>query len=154
MALEPLEGLRVVDLFAGSGALGIEALSRGALRVDFVEADRSARAVLDQNLASLDLSARATVWPLRLPEGLARLESRLREAELILLDPPYGGGEAERTLAALGDRPLQPEARVVVEHHGRDVLPETCGALFRWRERRYGESRVSTYRVAPERPPA
>jgi hypothetical protein len=74
MALEPLEGLRVVDLFAGSGALGIEALSRGAAHADFIEPDRAALAALRANLGSLGLEDRARVWPLRLPAGLRRIE--------------------------------------------------------------------------------
>src|SRR5262245_58864726 len=88
MTLEPLTGLQVVDLYAGSGALGIEALSRGARFVDFVESDRSARAALGDNLAALELSARARVWPLALPGGLTRLAGALAAADLVLADPP------------------------------------------------------------------
>ena len=120
MALEPLDGLRVVDLYAGSGALGIEALSRGAARVVFVERERAARAALERNLTDLELTDRAVVWRLVLPAGL---------------------GEPGR---------LGRGARVVVEHHARAVLPERSGALARARERRYGETVVSTYRVAAE----
>ncbi len=71
MMLEPLGGLRVVDLYAGSGALGIEALSRGAIHVDFVESARQALAALAGNLEALGLGASATVWPLVLPAGVA-----------------------------------------------------------------------------------
>lgn len=151
MALEPLTGLRVVDLFAGSGALGIEALSRGAEQVDFVEPDRQARRVLEANLEMLGISSRATVWPLHLPKDLKRILDRVRAANLILLDPPYGGEIASGTLAEIGCVTLGEDVRVVVEHHSRDSLPETCGCLSRQRERRYGETRVSTYRVAPVR---
>src|SRR5262249_11233262 len=91
MALEPLAGLRVVDLYAGSGALGIEALSRGASRVDFVEHDPRALEVLRDNLRTLELEAEARVWRLVLPRGLARLAEPLAAADLVLLDPPYGG---------------------------------------------------------------
>jgi 16S rRNA (guanine(966)-N(2))-methyltransferase RsmD len=150
MALEPLAGVRVVDLFAGSGALGIEALSRGAAKADFVESDRSARRVLENNLVALQLQERARVWPLHLPQGLKSLASALAEADLILLDPPYGGGPARLTLETLAAMTLAPGVRVVVEHHTRDVLPERCGGLSRDRERRYGETRVSTYRLMGE----
>ena len=145
MALEPLEGLRVIDLYAGSGALGIEALSRGAAFVDFVESSRSARTVLEENLEALDLSARSTIWPLTLPRALDRLRGEVARAEVILLDPPYGGEEARGALAALAGMTLKPDVRVVLEHHGRDQVPEDCGSLRRGRERRYGETRVSTY---------
>ena len=150
MALEPLAGVRVVDLFAGSGALGIEALSRGATRADFVESDRSARRVLEENLVALQLQERTRVWPLHLPHGLKSLAGPVAEADLILLDPPYGGGPARLTLEMLAAMSLSPRVRVVVEHHMRDVMPERCGGLSRERERRYGETRVSTYRLIGE----
>jgi len=150
MALEPLEGLSVVDLFAGSGALGIEALSRGATRADFVESDNAARRVLDENLAALDLRERAKVWPVRLPQGLRALKDVLRAADLVLADPPYGGGDARALLQTLGAGMVKPGARVVVEHHAKDALPERAGDL-RWsRSRRYGETTVSTFDVVPE----
>jgi 16S rRNA (guanine966-N2)-methyltransferase len=155
MALEPLTGLRVADLFAGSGALGIEALSRGAVRADFVESDRDARQVLEANLESLGLLDRAIVWPLELPRGLTRLADVVRGADLVLLDPPYGGEEARATLATLGVAgAVRAGARVVAEHHHRDALPEQAGSLRRVRQRRYGETMVSTYEVAPEAPAA
>ena len=157
MALEPLAGLRVVDLYAGSGALGIEALSRRAARADFVEPDRHAREALLENLELLELHDRATVWPLRLPQGMKRIAEPLRHADVVLLDPPYGGAEARATLTALGaDGTLSAGARVVVEHHHRDLLPERFGVLARARERQYGETVVSTYvsrpAGAPEQP--
>jgi len=152
MALEPLVALRVVDLYAGSGALGIEALSRGAAFVDFVESARSARAILSENLAALGLTDRGRVWPLTLPGGLGRLETALAAADLVLADPPYGGEAARGTLLALGRHGrLRAGARVVVEHHAKDELPERCGDLARARERRYGETAVSTYQVEQER---
>ena len=155
MALDPLDGLRVVDLYAGSGALGIEALSRGAVHADFVEADRSARQVLEANLDRLGLGDRATVWPLELPRGLERIARALRAADLVLLDPPYGGAAARAVLEALGtEGALRSGARVVTEHHHRDALPARAGALTRVRERRYGETAVSTYEVAPASAPA
>lgn len=150
MALEPLAGIRVVDLFAGSGALGIEALSRGATKADFVESDRSARRVLEENLVALQLQERTRVWPVHLPQGLKSLAGPVAEADLILLDPPYGGGPARLTLETLATMALNQRVRVVVEHHMRDVMPERCGGLSRDRERRYGETRVSTYRLAGE----
>lgn len=149
MALEPLSGLRVLDLYAGSGALGIEALSRGARFVDFVESDRAARAVLAGNLAALELGQRARVWPLALPGGLTRLLGPLAAADLVLADPPYGGEAARAVLAALGEAGrLRKGTRVVLEHHAKDEVPEACGALTWARSRRYGETTVSTYHVS------
>jgi len=148
MALEPLVDARVVDLFAGSGALGIEALSRGAAHADFVESDRAARAALEANLLGLGLGDRARIWALTLPAGLVRMSEELRAADLVLADPPYGGRIAAHTLAELGEEGvLKPGARVVVEHHAKDALPDAAGGLQRVRERSYGETRVSTYRL-------
>jgi 16S rRNA (guanine966-N2)-methyltransferase len=155
MALEPLLDLRVVDLFAGSGALGIEALSRGAAHADFVEPDRGALAALRRNLADLGLEDRSRVWPLRLPQGLRRIEASLAAADLVLLDPPYGGDPARRTLEALG-RPgaLKAGCRVVLEHHAKDAVSERAGALERTAFRRYGETLVSRFEPrAAEGPP-
>lgn len=148
MSLEPFTDLVVVDLYAGSGALGIEALSRGAREAHFVERDRDALAALRGNLESLGIGAAATVWPLVLPRGLARLDAVLARADLVLADPPYGGEEARAILAALGvEGRLPPHARVGLEHHAKDGSPEHAGALVRTRERRYGETVVSLYRM-------
>jgi len=153
MTLEPLVGLKVVDLFAGSGALGIEALSRGAVRADFVESDPAARRILEKNIALLGIESRSRIWPLRLPQGLRALKDVLGVADVVLADPPYGGDEARALLHALGDGAVGREARVVVEHHAKDELPERAGELSRARSRRYGETVVSTYRVDPQTRP-
>ena len=149
MALEPLQGQRVVDLFAGSGALGIEALSRGAAWADFVEREAVTRRVLQENLESLGLVERARVWALELPRGLERLRGELGRADLVLADPPYGGGPAREVLEGLGRQGvLKPGARVVLEHHAKDEVPESGGRLARVGTRRYGETMVSTYQAA------
>jgi 16S rRNA (guanine(966)-N(2))-methyltransferase RsmD len=148
MALEPLRDLRVVDLFAGSGALGIEALSRGASGADFVEPDREARRALAANLAALGLTARSRVWPVALPAGLIRLAEPLGRADLVLLDPPYGEEPARATLARLGEADrLKAGCRVVLEHHARNEPGERIGSLARVRRRQYGETVLTTFGV-------
>ena len=151
MMLEPWTGLRVVDLYAGSGAMGIEALSRGAAHVDFVESARGALVALAKNLESLELGERASVWSLGLPMGLTRLHAALAAADVVLLDPPYGGAEARRALEAL-DRSaaLRAGCRVVLEHHAKDAIPDAAGGLIRAGERRYGETMISFYRPRAE----
>jgi 16S rRNA (guanine966-N2)-methyltransferase len=148
MSLEPLNGLRVVDLFAGSGALGIEALSRGAAWVDFAEQDVAALGVLRTNLKELAIADRARVWTLELPHGLKRIEAPLAGADLVLIDPPYGAEIATAVLEALAAPACLPEGcRVAVEHHVRDALPGVAGVVQRVRTRKYGETVVSLYRV-------
>ncbi len=154
MSLGDLSGCRVVDLFAGSGALGIEALSRGAAHVDFVDGGRPAREVLERNLAALDVADRARVWPLSLPRGLGRLAEVLRRADLVLADPPYGGGDARAVLHALGrEGVLREGARVVLERHAKDDVRTDLGRLALVRERVYGETVVNLYDVGTASPP-
>jgi 16S rRNA (guanine966-N2)-methyltransferase len=149
MALEPLQGLRVVDLFAGSGALGIEALSRGASHADFVEARSAARRVLASNIATLGIAQCSTTWALELPQGLRLIKGPLRSADLILLDPPYGGDLARATLEALDAlKVVKRGARVIVEHHAKDVLGPAIGSLRQVRERKYGETAVTHYEAS------
>jgi 16S rRNA (guanine966-N2)-methyltransferase len=153
MSLEPLAGLRIADLFAGSGALGIEALSRGAAHVEFVESSGSALRALRENLESLGLAGRARVWRVRWPNRSAALSDALRACDLVLADPPYGRGAVAAVLRELGaPGRLRGGARVVVEHHGKDEVPERDGALALERARSYGETRLSWYRV--DRPAA
>ncbi len=153
MALGPLDGVRVVDLYAGSGALAIEALSRGAVWADLVDADRHARESIARNLEDLELRERARVWPLRLPAGLQRLAAVLAQADVVFVDPPYGGSDARGMLAGLGRAGvLRPGARVVLETHAKDAVPQCEGALARERERQYGETVVHVYRAGGESP--
>ena len=146
MMLEPWGGARVVDLYAGSGALGIEALSRGAEHVDFAEQSRHALVALEQNLEALDVADRARVWRLELPSGLKRMREALEAAHVILLDPPYGGAQARHALDEL-DRTakLRAECRVALEHHSKDDVPSVAGRLVRSGERRYGETQITFY---------
>lgn len=93
--LGDFEGLRVLDLFSGTGALGLEALSRGAAHVTFVETDRAALAALKANIAALDAGAATTV----IAQSAESLGRALAPCHLLLLDPPYGSGLAAPTLA-------------------------------------------------------
>ena len=142
-------GLRVLDLFAGTGALGIEALSRGAAEGVFVEDHPESLKVLRRNLADLGLADRTTVWPLPVTTALKQLAGRGEPFGLAFLDPPYRGPEAVAALTALAELPLlAPGARVVAEHSRRESLPEAVGALTRLTVRRYGDTQVAFYLMA------
>jgi 16S rRNA (guanine966-N2)-methyltransferase len=142
-------GLRVLDLFAGTGALGIEALSRGAATAVFVEDHPESLKVLRRNLADLGLGDRTTVQPLPAAMALKKLADRGEIFGLAFLDPPYGGGMAVAALGALAAFDLlAPGARVVVEHSRQESLPEVCGALRRLSVRRYGDTQVAFYLMA------
>jgi 16S rRNA (guanine966-N2)-methyltransferase len=136
-----------LDLFAGTGALGIEALSRGARAAVFVEDHPESLKVLLRNLENLGLSARSVVLPLPVPAALRKLAAAGEQFDLAFLDPPYGGGAAAATVAALGTAALlAPQALVVAEHSRRESLPESSGQLARRELRRYGDTQVAFYR--------
>ena len=145
-------GLRVLDLFAGTGALGIEALSRGAAVAVFVEDHPESLKVLRRNLEDLGLADRTTVWPLPVTTALKKLAGRGERFGLAFLDPPYGGGAAAALLALASLSLLTPGARVVVEHSRRESLPEACGGLTRLTVRRYGDTQVAFYLMAEPAP--
>ncbi len=137
---------RVLDLFAGTGALGIEALSRGAAMAVFVEDHPEALKGLRRNLDSLGLLERSQVLPLPVAAALKKLAVPKERFGLVFLDPPYGGGVAEATLTALtASGLLLPQAWVVAEHSRRETLPEIAGALRQLTLRRYGDTQVAIY---------
>lgn len=142
-----LETARVLDLYAGSGALGIEALSRGASRAVFVELARPALASLGENLRQLGLDAQATVLAAALERNLDRIVA-LGPFDLVLVDPPYADvadGKVARILATLLERGLLTDrALLVLEHASRDEAPSLPGVVEE-RSRRYGDTSVSLY---------
>lgn len=139
---------RVLDLFAGTGALTLEALSRGAREAVLVEDQAQALEVLRRNLAALGVAARARIMPVSVQAALKKLAARGERFDLVFLDPPYGRGLAAATLADLETlRLLSPESRVVAEHHHRETLPERLGRLGQSDCRRYGDTQVAFYRV-------
>jgi 16S rRNA (guanine(966)-N(2))-methyltransferase RsmD len=142
-----LGGAAVLDLFAGSGALGIEALSRGAAAVTFVEQDPGARRALTANLARCDLAQRGRIYGQSATAALARLAGEAARFDGVLMDPPYGAGLAERLLDMLGQGPLlRPDSWVMAEHHVDDRLAETYGTLRLTTSKRYGKTVLSLYR--------
>lgn len=147
--LEDLEDLVVLDLFAGTGALGIEALSRGARRAVLVERDAATLRVLRANLDALGLSTSEA--EVRAGDALAALRAA-REAgetyDLVFVDPPYSrAGELEGELGSLLPGLLASGARVVVESDRRAPLRL---ALAVERERRYGDTVITIHRHATE----
>lgn len=132
-SLGEIGGARVVDLFAGSGAMGIEALSRGAAHCTFVERDRAAVAVLRRNLASLGVDASASV----VEADAATHAARVGSVDILIADPPYGFSEWEKLLAGA-------DAALVVLESDRDP-----GPIAEWttvRSKRYGRTHVTFLR--------
>jgi 16S rRNA (guanine(966)-N(2))-methyltransferase RsmD len=134
---------RVLDLYAGTGALGIEALSRGAESAVFVERAPRCLALLRANLADLELAGVARVVRDDARRAVRRLGRAGERFDLVLLDPPYESGEAPLALQALAEAGiLAPEAVVVVETAKRHPLPPVAG-LRQLDERRYGDTLVT-----------
>ena len=138
----PIEGATVLDLFAGSGALGLEALSRGASRCVFVERDREACRVIQSNLDKLGLAG-AIVVNRDVLAALRDERTRGRRHDLVLLDPPYEEWESYSVrLAELMPEVLEEDGAVVVETSAR-VEPELPLDLVT--SRRYGSARITVF---------
>ena len=146
--LGDVSGVRVLDLYAGSGALGIEALSRGASAAVFVEAARPALTCLRENLTKLGLDDVATTLPLRVENATVQL-GRHGPFELVLCDPPWRDVKAARAqLEALAKAGLfAAGARVVLEHAAKDPqpAPEATSGLLVCDERRWGDTAVTLF---------
>ncbi|HWQ51232.1 MAG TPA: 16S rRNA (guanine(966)-N(2))-methyltransferase RsmD [Terriglobales bacterium] len=137
-------GRRVLDLFAGSGQLGIEALSRGATHADFVDSSREAAAVIAGNLRRCGLADRASV---SCRDWQSHLAGAAKPYDLVLLDPPYGKGLCEAAIQTLSERGLLSENAIVVCETGdKERLPERIDGLAATRAARYGTIRLTTYR--------
>lgn len=127
-----------LDAYAGTGAVGIEALSRGARRAIFVEKNRAAVEVIRQNLATLGIENRAEVYTGKTLQVLERIK-----ADIIFLDPPYeNAAEYEAALTALGATETQ---RVIAQHASRCTLKEEYGTLKRYRILKQGDNSLSFY---------
>jgi len=143
-----IEGRRVLDLFAGTGAMGIEALSRGALAAVFIENHPSSLDALRRNLAACRLEGVSEVLAKEAEEGLRFLEERGGNFEFIFLDPPYGKGLARETVNKLAESAiLKPETLIVAEHSPAEAV-EGIFPLERVDFRRYGSTRISFFRKA------
>ncbi len=148
--LEPaLEGAVVLDLFAGSGAGGIEALSRGAARATFVEHDAGAARVIEENLRRTKLAPQGRVVRRDAVAWLAAAEGAADGPfDIVLVDPPYADSAAlERALELVAPL-VRPGGRVIAKHFWRDPPPPTAGLLASGRERRFGETALTFYRRA------
>ena len=152
-----LLGRRVLDLYAGSGSIGIEALSRGAATATFVEQNAAARAIVAANLATTRFDERSSVQGGKVSAYLARLAAQPPEPaerfDLVFMDPPYAAPDIVETLLAVARSPaLAPDAIVVVGHSTRVTLPDTVDRLDRLHLRCHGDSCFSIYTAAtPDR---
>jgi 16S rRNA (guanine966-N2)-methyltransferase len=148
-ALGPrLPDARVLDLFAGAGGVGLEALSRGAAHATFVERDPRAVEALDENIRTLGVESRAALARGDVARQLGRLATGGRRFEIVFLDPPYALDLGEQTLAALGASELvAPDGVVVAQHFTKRPPAAEYGALRSFRMRRFGETTLTFFRA-------
>jgi 16S rRNA (guanine(966)-N(2))-methyltransferase RsmD len=152
---ERIPGCRFLDVFAGTGAVGIEALSRGAAEVVFLENHAPAATLIQKNLDSLGIRGRTRILKLDALRGLQRLAAEHTPAsapfDIGFLDPPYAhADEYRRVLTFLGSAPfLAPGGLVIAEHRRTFDLPEAFGQLERVRVLRQGDVSLSFFRARP-----
>lgn len=144
-----LPGARVLDLFAGAGGVGLEALSRGAAHATFVEQDARAVAALRDNVTALGVGAAARVKRGDVLRELQALYQAGERFDVVFLDPPYESSLVESALESLGGGGLLlGEGWVIVQHFTKRPPAERIGALFAFRTRRFGETTLTFYRAA------
>jgi len=149
-----VRGSRFLDLFAGTGSVGIEALSRGAEHAVFVDRDPQAIKLIKENLENLDLVGRATVRREDVFVALERLHRQGRKFDLVFIGPPYGKNLAHQTLKRLSELDLLTQEAVVITEIFKKEAVESCyGPLCLFDERLYGDNRIKLYAIrATEEP--
>jgi 16S rRNA (guanine966-N2)-methyltransferase len=144
-----LEGSVWLDLFAGTGAVGIEALSREAAMVYFVDSSKDAAELIRRNLQPLEVDGKFQVLQQKAEHAIAALDRRQLRPDFIFLDPPYALREAYRTaLEGLGNGALTEKALVIAEHEKKNDLAEEYGGLRRIRKLEQADAALSFYRRA------
>jgi 16S rRNA (guanine(966)-N(2))-methyltransferase RsmD len=147
---ETSTGRRVLDLFAGAGTLGIEALSRGAVEAVFVEPAPAASAAIERNLEAVQLEGEVLAIPAE--RAIARLAAQGRRFDRVFLDPPYGQDWVERTLRVLDAAGLVVDGGWIVVEHGKDeTAAPAVGRFVREVSRQYGDTSVALYRADASR---
>lgn len=146
---DSVNGAKVLDLFAGSGALGLEALSRGARSVVFVDDNKASIKAITSNLKRLDLSIGCDIFVIRsdFMPAIASFHKRGETFDLIFLDPPYYKALAKKSLSLL-DRCdiLTPFGAIIAEYSKHDDLPVSSDRFESFRKVRYGDTQLSFYR--------
>lgn len=149
--LPPVEQNTFLDLFAGSGIVGLEALSRGAASATFVERSSSVASELQKNIRRLDYARRGELLNMEATAAITLLTRQGRSFDIVFLDPPYDEGEQlPRVMSALGNAPpggeliLRYDGFLVVQHSIKEPVPLPRGFAL-WKERDYGVSRISIF---------
>ncbi len=141
-----IEGSYVLDVFAGTGGLGIEALSRGAAGAVFMDKSAGCCSVIKENLAHTKLSDKAEVYVTDYAAGIEKLYKNGRKFDLIILDPPYNKNFIQEALKIMINNDIMNENSVIVaEHSTSDKLPERIGRLEAVDTRKYGDTSLTLF---------
>lgn len=145
--LQPyLDGSRVLDLFSGTGALAIEALSRGAVSAVLVDADRSCCEIIRDNLEHTGFKENAVVYCRKASAAVFDLGRNGNQFDIVFMDPPYIQNFIQETLQLLMDNDIIVDGGMVVaEHHRQESVPEALGYLVKARTQAYGETCISIF---------
>ena len=150
---QDLEGIGLIDLFAGSGAVGLEAISRGAKEVIFVEKESKLAHLIEENLTLLNIKSfdnptmAYRVFADDTFRAIKNLSKQKNRFDVVFLDPPYGRELAKKTLKTLGEHDiLHRHCVIIVQHDKHEILPETAGRFFRIREKKYGSTVLTLYK--------
>ena len=146
---EYIDGANVLDLFAGSGAFGIEAISRGAKSAVFVDDERECIKTIDTNLKELGAEKdKFTILKMDASKAIDKLADNGKKFDIILMDPPYYQDTAKKCLIKLSERDiLNPRCIIIAEHHKRDILPQEIGGITSYRTVCYGDIWLTFYRL-------
>ncbi|WP_078381009.1 16S rRNA (guanine(966)-N(2))-methyltransferase RsmD [Sutcliffiella halmapala] len=145
------DGGLALDLFGGSGSLGIEAISRGIDKVIFVDKDGKAIQTIKQNIESFALESQVEIYRNDATRALNALQKREVSFDLILLDPPYKRHQLEELLHKISDFELLAKSGLIMAEHSKEViLPEELGNFKRTRQEHYGLTVISVYKYAIE----
>lgn len=137
-----IEGRRVLDLFGGSGQMGIEALSRGAQSCVFVDNSRVATDVIKENLKTTKLAEKSQVL---LTDALTFLKTTKLTFDIVFLDPPYSSGLLQKALALVAEK-VAMGGVIICETPHCEELPETVGSMSLFKDYKYGKTKITVYR--------
>jgi 16S rRNA (guanine966-N2)-methyltransferase len=138
---------KILDLFAGTGNLGLEAISRGAESCVFIEQDRNTYKVLTQNIKSLGFESQTEAYNQEALAAVSILSKRGKKFDVIFLDPPYGRGLIKEAIQAISKMEIGEENSIIIsEYDFSDEIPETIGIYNKFRTEKYGRTKVSFWR--------
>lgn len=148
---QSIDGITFVDLYAGTGTMGMEAMSRGAARVFYVESDPSRHRTLMETLEGCGCRSRAEIFNTKAADFVRMMPGKGMTADVIYLDPPYDSDELEDLIPLIGrSGVLSGGAVVLAEHNRKQDLPDEAGGLVKAKTYKYGDTMLSLYRMENE----